>query len=436
VAIVSFSWWFLALLIAVLLSVFWGETHFAVLAYSLLYRWTPERRELDYLRLLGASAASAKEVKIFGLEKFFTSRAARLFERFYEENKGLATRRAVTGWLLNLLPTAGYYGAYAVILWRTVEGSLSVGDLTFLTGAFLRSRNNMESLFNNLTNISEQALYITDLFDFLDTKPAIASQPGALIAPRPIHSGFEFRNVGFAYPGASEAVLRNISFRLEANQKIALIGENGAGKTTLVKLLARLYDPSGGAILLDGVDLRDYGVEDLRQEIGVIFQDYVRYDMLARENIGLGKVQMLGDESRIRRAAEKSLASELIRKFENGYQQMLGRRFEGGVELSAGQWQKIALARAYMRDAQVLILDEPTSSLDARAEYEVFLRFAGLTKEKMAVLISHRFSTVRMADRILVLDSGHIIEQGSHDDLRRRGGRYAELFELQAAGYR
>jgi ATP-binding cassette subfamily B protein len=435
-AIVTFSWWFLILLVAVLLPVFWGETHFAVLAYSLLYRWTPERRELDYLRLLGASAATAKEVKIFGLERFLTSRSASLFERFYAENKSLAVRRAASGAVLNLLPTLGYYGAYAVVLWRTVEGSLSVGDLTFLVGAFLRSRSNMESLFSNLTNISEQALYIQDLFDFFDTQPSITSPPNALPAPRPIRDGFEFRKVSFIYPGSTNCALEALCFRLEKGSKTALIGENGAGKTTLVKLLARLYDPSAGVILLDGVDLRDYSVEELRKEIGVIFQDYVRYDMSARENIGVGRIDHVEDLQRIERAAQKSLANELVRKFEKGYDQMLGRRFEGGVDLSAGQWQKIALARAYMRDAQVLILDEPTASLDARAEYEVFLRFADLTRDRTAVLISHRFSTVRMADRILVLEGGRLVEQGSHGELLELRGRYAELFDLQAAGYR
>jgi ATP-binding cassette subfamily B protein len=435
-AVVTFSPWFLVLLVAAVIPAFLGETRFAMLAYSMLYRWTPERRELDYLRMLGASNQSAKEVKIFGLGRYLSDRSRILFDRFYAENKALAIKRAASGSLLNLLPTAGYYAAYVLILVRTLAGVLTVGDLTFLAGAFARSRSLIENLFSSLNNIAEQALYIKDLFDFFETEPAIVSPPNALPGPRPIRSGFEFRDVSFAYPGSEHQVLRGVNFRFDAGERIALIGENGAGKTTLVKLLARLYDPTGGAILLDGIDLREYDVEGLRQEIGVIFQDYMRYDMPARENIGLGRVEELDNQPRIEDAARKSLAEALVAKLPHGYRQMLGRRFDDGIDLSAGQWQKIALARAYMRDAQVLILDEPTASLDARSEYEVFLRFADLTRDRMAVLISHRFSTVRMADRILVLDQGEIVEQGTHSQLVALGGRYAELFELQAAGYR
>jgi ATP-binding cassette subfamily B protein len=435
-AVVSFSPWFLLLLVVAVIPAFLGETRFAMLAYSILYRWTPERRELDYLRMLGASNQSAKEVKIFGLGGYLADRSRELFDRFYSENKALAIKRAVSGPLLNLLPTAGYYGAYVMILLRTLSGALTLGGLTFLAGAFARSRSLIESLFSSFNNIAEQALYIKDLFDFFETRPGIVSPPHALPAPRPIHSGFEFRDVSFAYAGSERQVLNRVSFRFDAGERIALIGENGAGKTTLVKLLARLYDPTEGAILLDGVDLREYDVDGLRKEIGVIFQDYMRYDMQVRENIGFGRIDELRNQPRIEEAARKSLAGPLIAQLAGGYEQMLGRRFEKGVDLSAGQWQKIALARAYMRDAQVLILDEPTASLDARAEYEVFLRFADLTRDKMAVLISHRFSTVRMADRILVLADGEVIEQGTHKQLVALGGRYAELFELQAAGYR
>jgi ATP-binding cassette, subfamily B, bacterial len=435
-AVVSFSPWFLLLLVGAVIPAFLGETRFAMLAYSMLYRHTPERRELDYLRLLGASNQSAKEVKIFGLGEHLADRSRKLFDKFYEENKALAIKRAVTGSLLNLLPTAGYYGAYVLILIRTMAGAMTVGSLTFVAGAFARSRSLIETLFSSLNNIGEQALYIKDLFDFFETEPSIVSIPNALPAPRPIQSGFEFRDVSFAYPGSERQVLRRVSFHFDAGERIALIGENGAGKTTLVKLLARLYEPTGGAILLDGIDLREYDVDSLRREIGVIFQDYMRYDMLVRENIGFGRIEQLANQSRIEGAAQKSLADPMIAQLKLGYDQMLGRRFENGVDLSAGQWQKVALGRAYMRDAQVLILDEPTASLDARAEYEVFLRFADLTKGRMAVLISHRFSTVRMADRILVLADGELVEQGTHQKLLALGGRYAELFELQAAGYR
>ena len=435
-AIVSFSPWFLVMLVAAVIPAFIGETKFALLAYSMLYNWTPERRELDYLRILGTGSVAAREVKIFGLGPHLIARTRILFNKFYEENKQLAFKRATTGSLLNLLPTAGYYAAYALILARTLTGAMTVGDLTFLAGSFTRSRGLIESLFSGFNNIAEQALYIKDLFDFFETQPTILSPANALPAPRPIRSGFEFRDVSFSYPGSKKLVLDRINFRFDAQERIALIGENGAGKSTLVKLLARLYDPTEGQILLDGADLRDYSVDQLRKEVGVIFQDYMRYDMTAADNIGFGRIDQLHNRELIELSAGKSLAAPVIVGLPGGYEQMLGRRFDGGVDLSTGQWQKIALGRAYMRDAQVLILDEPTASLDARAEYEVFLRFADLTKGRMAVLISHRFSTVRMADRILVLSDGKMIEHGTHTQLIALGGRYAELFELQAAGYR
>jgi ATP-binding cassette, subfamily B, bacterial len=435
-AVILFSPWLLLLLMAATIPVFFGETHFAMLNYSLLYRSTPERRELDYLRYLGASGEMAKELKVFGLGKYLVERARTLFERFYADNRHLAMRRAIHGTLLNLVPTGAYYGAYALIIVRALTGALTVGDLTLMVGAFSRSRAIMDSLVSGLVDVSEQALFVKDLFDFFQTNPLIASSPEAIPAPRPIQSGFEFQNVSFAYPESDKNVLSDINFRFYPGEKIALVGENGAGKTTLVKLLARLYDPTEGRILLDGVDLREYQVDDLRHEIGVIFQDYMRYYFSAGENIGFGRIDELQNQDRITASAEKSLAAEVIQKLPKAYQQMLGRRFEGGVDLSTGQWQKIALARAYMRDAQILILDEPTASLDARAEFQVYQRFVDLTAGKMAVLISHRFSTVRMADRIVVLEQGRIVEQGSHYHLVELGGKYAELFELQASGYR
>ena len=434
--LVVFSPWLMVLLAAAVIPAFLGETHFTALAYSVLYRWTPQRRLLDYLRLLGASSQSAKEIKIFGLGDHLAERYREVSDRIFAENKTVAVKRASVGFLLNLISTGGYYGAYAVVLIRTLAGAISVGAFTFLIGAFSRSRMYIEKILQSFTDISDQAMYLKDLFEFFEMQPSIHSLVGALPAPRPIRSGFEFRNVGFAYPGSARMVVENINFRLEAQEKIALIGENGAGKTTLVKLLARLYDPTAGEILLDGVDLREYDVEDLRKEIGVIFQDYMRYELLAKENIGFGKIEELANQARIELAAQKSMAFQVIGKLPNGYDQMIGRRFDGGVDLSGGEWQKFALARAYMRDAQLLILDEPTATLDARAEYEVFRRFAELTRGRMAVLISHRFSTVRMADRILVLENGRIREQGTHANLVALGGRYAELFELQAAGYR
>jgi ATP-binding cassette, subfamily B, bacterial len=435
-AVVLYSPWLLLLLVGSTIPVFLGETKFALLNYSILFRYTPERRELDYLRYLGASNQSAKEVKIFGLGGYLVERAQRLFERFYRENESLAFRRAVHGLLIGFLPTGAYYGAYVFVVWRALAGALSVGDLTLIVGAFSRARNTMESLLSSLAGVAEQALFLKDLFDFFETTPSIASPPQALPAPRPIQDGFVFENVSFAYPESDRDILRGINFRFEPGERIALVGENGAGKTTLIKLMARLYDPTAGRILLDGVDLREYSVEDLRHEIGVIFQDYMRYDMLASENIGVGRIEKLPEEDRIVRSAEKSLAAGVVESLPNRYRQMLGRRFEGGTDLSTGQWQKVALARAYMRDAQILILDEPTASLDARAEFEVYQRFVDLTAGKMAILISHRFSTVRMADRIFVLAGGEIAEEGTHQQLVALGGQYAELFEMQAAGYR
>jgi ATP-binding cassette subfamily B protein len=434
--LIVFSPWLMALLIAAVIPSFLGETHFTKLAYSIHFRWTPQRRLLDYLRYLGASAQSAKEVKIFGLGRHLTERYHQLSSDIFNDNKKIAIKRAALGSALNVISTGGYYGAYVVVLMKTLAGGISIGTFTFLTGAFARSRGFIERILSGFNDISEQAIFLDDLFEFFEMRPAIRSMPGAIPAPRPIREGFEFRSVNFNYAGSDRLVVQNINFRLYPGEKIALIGENGAGKTTLVKLLARLYDPTSGTILLDGIDLREYDVDDLRREIGVIFQDYMRYDMLVRENIGFGNVDSLSDHPRMETAARKSLAKSLITRLPNGYDQMVGRRFEGGVDLSGGEWQKLALARAYMRDAQLLILDEPTATLDARAEYEVFQRFAELTSGRMAVLISHRFSTVRMADRILVLAGGEIQEQGTHEQLLALGGRYAELFELQAAGYR
>jgi len=435
VLLVQLPWLLLLLTIAVL-PAFLGEAHFASLGYSLLFRWTPERRLLDYLRYIGASDESAKEVKLFGLSDFLVGRYANLSEKFYQENKELAIRRNLVSTLLVTVGTLGYYGAYAVIIYRTVMGDFTIGTLTFLAGSFRQSRSLIQGVLIALSSIYEQSLYLSDLFTFFDVRPSVVSKPQAKAVPRPLQTGFRFENVGFRYPGSQRWAVRGLTFAFERHERIALVGENGAGKTTLVKLLARLYDPDEGRILLDGVDLRDYDLDSLRNNIGIIFQDFVRYDFILRENIGVSQVEAMNDEDRIREAAKRSLADSVAQRVPQGFNQMLGKKFDNGVELSGGEWQKVALARAYMREAQVLILDEPTAALDARAEYDVFLRFAELTKGRMAVLISHRFSTVRMADRILVLKGGELVDDGTHEELVARGGLYAELFSLQAAGYR
>jgi ATP-binding cassette subfamily B protein len=426
----------LVLLAVAVVPAFLGEAHFASLGYSLLFQWTPERRLLDYLRYLGASDESAKEVKLFSLSPFLVGRYAKLSDEFYQENKKLAVRRNVVSTLLVSIGTLGYYGAYVMIIYGTVLGRFTIGALTFLAGSFRQSRDLIQRVLLALSQIYEQSLYLADLFTFFDVQPRVVSRPGARAVPAPIREGFEFKDVGFRYPGSNRWAVRHLTFVLRPGERVALVGENGAGKTTLVKLLARLYDPDEGHITLDGVDLREYDLESLRRNIGVIFQDFVRYDFLLKENIGVSQVDAIDDRPRVEDAARRSLADSVASRLQAGYDQMLGRRFDGGVELSGGEWQKVALGRAYMRDAQVLILDEPTAALDARAEYEVFLRFAELTQGKTAVLISHRFSTVRMADRILVLKQGELVDQGTHEELVARGGLYAELFSLQAAGYR
>jgi ATP-binding cassette, subfamily B, bacterial len=434
--IVAYSPWLLLLLVAGVLPAFLGESHFAFLGYAKNFRQTPIRRQLDYLRVLGGSKEAAKELKLFGLKNFLTDRFTRLWDQIYEENVDLSRRRLIAGALLSLLGTVGYYSAYVYVIWRALIGAISIGTLTALTGAIVQVSSNIQQIFSTLSGIADQALFLTDLLAFFEMQPTIRSKPNALPAPKPITRGFEFRNVSFCYPGTSRLVLDRLNFQLRPEERVALIGENGQGKTTIVKLITRLYDPTEGQILLDGVDLREYDLEDLYREISVIFQDFMRYEFTARENIAVGKIEQVGDLHLLQNAAFKSLAHEVVEKLPSRYEQMLGRRFEGGVDLSGGEWQKMALARAYLRDAQLLILDEPTASLDARSECEVFQRFAELTAGKMALFISHRFSTVRMADRIVVLENGRIAEEGSHDELASLGGRYAEMFEMQAASYR
>ena len=452
-AILFYSPWLLVLLIVAIVPGFLGEVHFSTLEYSLLYRMTPERRQLDYLRFLSASDKTAKEVQVFGLSNWLLGRYRRLAARLHEANSRLALRKGMAAILLAWLGLAGYYAGYVLILWRAFYGMVTIGTLTFLAASFLRCRAATERLLLSVSNVYEQGLYVRDLFEFFELQPTIDARPGSRQVPSSLKQGLTFEDVGFQYPGNSAWAVRHVTLSIAPGEKIAMVGENGAGKTTLAKLLARLYDPTEGRILLDGVDLREYQLASLRSAVGVIFQDFGHYDLRLDENIGVGEIsqvqeyldQLLEQPDRnahsntdpaIAEAAGKSQAAALAESFPSGYRQMLGRRFEDGLELSGGEWQKIALARAYIRKSQIIILDEPTAALDARAEYETFRRFAELVAGQIALLISHRFSTVRMADRIVVLRQGAIAEQGTHDQLLTLNGLYAELFRLQAEGYR
>lgn len=434
--LVRYSPFLLLLLIAGIIPAFLGESHFAFLTYAKNFHQTPWRRQMDYLRQVGGSKEAAKELKLFNLSNFLTGRFTELSEKIYEENVALNRRRLFWGGLLAILGQLGYYGAYAFSIYCTIQGRYSVGDLTLITTAIMQSMANIQQAFSTASGVADQALFLTDLIAFFEMKPRVDPKAGGIPAPHPVTHGFEFRNVSFVYPGTSRRILSDFNFTLCPGERVALIGENGQGKTTIVKLITRLYDPTEGQILLDGIDLREYDLASLHSEIGVIFQDFMRYEMTSRENIAVGRIEVQHSQEEIEYAADKSMAAGVVATLPGGYDQMLGRRFEGGVDLSGGEWQKLALARAYLRDAQLLILDEPTAALDARSEFEVFKRFADLTFGKMALLISHRFSTVRMADRIVVLEAGRLVEEGSHTELVALGARYAAMFEMQAASYR
>ncbi len=436
ISIMAFSPWLMLLLCTGVLPAFLGESHFAFLGYEKNFRQTPVRRQLDYLRVLSGSKEAAKELKLFDLSPFLSERFTSLANKVYDEDVALSRRRFVLGSGLSVLGTMGYYAAYVFVIWKALLGQISIGSLTFLAGAIQQASLNIQQVFSTLAGIADQALFLTDLLAFFAMQPTIRSKPNARPAPVPMREGIEFRNVSFRYPGTERMVLQGLDLRLDVGERMALIGENGEGKTTVVKLITRLYDPTEGQILMDGVDLREYRLEDLYREIGVIFQDFMRYELTARENVAVGRIGELANTGLLMDAAQKSGADEVIAKLPLAYEQMLGRRFEGGVDLSGGEWQKLALARAYLRDAQLLILDEPTAALDARSEFEVFHRFVELTTGKTALFISHRFSTVRMADRIVVLKGGAVAEEGSHEQLVNLGGLYAEMFAMQAASYR
>ena len=434
--LIAFNPWLMLVLLVSIIPSFLGEAYFNAKNYNLIRSQTHGRREMEYINLIGSSDDSAKEIRLFDLSGFFISRFKNISGRFYQATKNLEMRRTLLGVFLTLPGSIGYYVAFVFIIKGVLAGTITIGHLTFLIGSIRQLGMLSQNVMNRVSMIAKGALHLRDFFDFFRIQPRFTPSKNPRPFPKPIQHGFVFENVGFKYLNSNRWANRHLSFTLHAGEKLALVGENGAGKTTLVKLLVRLYEPTEGRILLDGHDLREYDLGELRSEIGIIFQDYLRYQMTTAENIAMGNVKEKDNRPLIINSAKQSLANLIIERLPETYDQMLGRKFNNGVELSGGEWQKIALARAYMRNAQLMILDEPTAALDARAEYEVFERFAELTKDKAAMLISHRFSTVRMANRILVLDKGQLIELGSHEELLEKGGRYAELFQLQAMGYR
>jgi len=431
-----FSPWLVVILLATSIPAFIAETRFSEQGFRLLTRRAPETRQINYLARLLTEDSAAKEIKLFNLGEKLLARYVTLFAKFFEEDKSLAVRRAAVGFSLGLIATMGFYGSYAWIVWRTVQGTISLGDMTLYLAIFRQGQSTFQSILSAVGNIYENNLFMANYFEFLDIKPQMSVAAPAKKLPVSMARGIEFRRVGFRYPDSEEWVLRDVDLSIPPGEKIALVGHNGAGKTTLIKLLSRLYDPTEGVILFEGIDIRDLDPLELRQRIGVIFQDFVRYHLPASENIGFGQIEASDQMDQIIASARKSGAHTMIENLPEGYQTMLGRWFHGGHELSLGQWQRIALARAFMRDAEILVLDEPTASLDAQTEYEIFRHFQELTEGKMAILISHRFSTVRMADRIVVIEGGRIAEIGSHQELLRREGVYAQLFGMQAEGYR
>ncbi len=437
VLLIGFSPWLAVLIFAATVPAFIAQNQFAELSFRVLSWRAPEARRLNYLEHLLTDYDAVKEVKLFNLGEPLLGRYAELFWKFLREDQTIAQRRSLASLGWGLLATLSYYGAYAWIVWRAVGAAITLGDMTLFLSITRSSQSRFQSILYGLSSLYENGLFLSNLFAFLELTPAMrGGSGGGTPVPEHFTRGIEFRDVSFRYEGHTQDVLRNVSFHLRPGEKVALVGPNGAGKTTLIKLLTRLYDPTGGQILLDGIDLRDYDLLQLRQKIGVIFQDFVRYHLPASENVGFGQVEALADLERIMAAARKSGADDVIRPLPDGYATVLGRWFSGGRDLSGGQWQKIALGRAFMRDCELIVLDEPTAALDAENELRVFEQFRALTEERMAVLISHRFSTVRMADRIFVIEDGTITESGSHQTLLAQGGTYARLFTLQAESYK
>ena len=436
VVLLSFNAWLALLLFVATVPAFIAQSNYADLNFRVISWRAPEARRLNYLEYLLTDYDAVKEVKLFALGEPLLGRYATLFWTFLREDQSIAQRRSLASLGWGLLATLTYYGAYFWIVLQTLEADITLGDMTLYLMIFRNSQNTFESIFWGLSEMYENGLFMSNLFAFLELEPKIRATPTSMPPPSSDQRGVEFRGVSFRYEGHDDWALRDVNLTIGPGEKIALVGPNGAGKTTLIKLLARLYDPTEGQILFNGVDLRDLDPGELRRRIGVIFQDFVHYHLAASENIGFGQIEALGDRPRIEASAVKSGAHPVITALPEGYETILGRWFAKGRDLSGGEWQKIALGRAFMRSCDILVLDEPTAALDAENEYQVFQQFRQLTEEKMAILISHRFSTVRMADRIYVLDDGQLREQGTHEELLARDGIYARLFTLQAQSYR
>ena len=436
ILLVGFSPWLAVLVILAAIPNFLSNSRFAEMSFRALTRRAPEARLLRYIETLLTSNESIKEVKLFGLGEALKARYLNLSTQFMEEDRIIARKNTFASLAWGMLSNLAYYGSYIWVIIRTIAQEVTLGDMTMFLSVFRQSQQAVQQLLRNFSSLYENNLYLDNLVEFLKVEPALVSVKNGIIAPIPIEKGIRFENVSFRYPGSEKMVLQNINLFINAGESIALVGLNGAGKTTLIKLLTRLYDPTEGRITIDGIDLREIDLKSLHQRFGVIFQDFVRYQFSVRENIGFGQIEDLDNQSRIDMAADRGGADEVIAELPDGYDTVLGRRWNRGHELSGGQWQKIALSRAFMRKAEVLILDEPTSALDAEAEYQIFLRFRELMEGRIAVLISHRFSTVRMADRIVVLSEGRIVELGSHLELMGHNQAYAHLFNLQAEGYR
>lgn len=434
ILLVNFSVWAVVVLVLAAMPVFIAETKFAGEGFRLFSWRAPETRQQNYLENLLAREDFVTEVKLYQLGEMLLERYRNLFEQLYGEDRDLTLRRGLWGYLLSLVSTGAFYLAYAWIVLETVLGKISLGDMTMYLTVFRQGQSTFSNALTSIGGMYEDNLYLSNLYDFLEEEVP-KSWGKATIGLNP-QDGIRFENVSFTYPGNSKPALRNISLHLKPREKLAIVGENGSGKTTLIKLLTRLYTPDSGRIFLDGLDLQEWDVDVLRRRIGVIFQNFVRYQFTVGENIGVGDVEHLENKKQWQTAAQKGMAQSFIDQLPQSFQTQLGRWFKGGQELSGGQWQKIALSRAFMRSqADILVLDEPTSAIDAQAEFEIFNHFRAITKNQMVLLISHRFSTVRMADKILVIENGEVIEQGTHEDLLKLGGRYAKLFLLQAAGY-